>query len=125
MDIDLKTGEVLNIKGSVVEGSGTTASGSSSHAEGYYTATLNQSEHAEGQYNVSHSAATEYGSSGNTQHSVGIGTDTGNTKNAFEIMQNGDVYVFGMGGYDGTNAGASGIKTLQQVISSLSQSSFS
>ena len=33
--------------------------------------------------------------------------------NAFEIMQNGDIYVVGLGGYDGTNAGATGVQTLQ------------
>ena len=101
------------------EGYNTTASGQSSHAEGYYTTTVNRSEHAEGQYNVSHSATTEYGNSGNTQHSVGIGSNSSSRKNAFEIMQNGDAYLFGVGGYDGTNATAGTSSTLQQVLSNI------
>ena len=32
----------------------------------------------------------------------------------------GDVYIKGIGGYDGTNAGATGVKTLQEVIESIS-----
>ena len=34
-------------------------------------------------------------------------------------MENGDIYVVGLGGYDGTNAGVSGVKTLQTLLSSL------
>ena len=98
------------------EGNSTTALGSDSHAEGNYTTAKNVSEHAEGQYNVSNSATTTYGSSGNTQHSVGIGPSYSNRKNAFEIMQNGDVYIIGIGGYNGTNAAQSGVKTLQQIL---------
>ena len=97
------------------EGYFTTASGETSHAEGYYTIVRNKSEHAEGQCNVSHSATTEYGSSGNTQHSVGIGTSYVDTKNAFEIMQNGDAYLYGVGSYSG--ATLTGASTLQTVIS--------
>lgn len=106
------------------EGGFTTASTVYSHAEGNRTTTSNDYEHAEGIRNVSNRATTTYGNSGNTQHSVGIGTSTTGNKNAFEIMQNGDVYVIGLGGYDGTNVGQEGVKTLQQVITSLSQSSF-
>lgn len=98
------------------EGSGTTANGNYSHAEGDSTVTRNKSEHAEGQFNVSHKATTEYGSSGNTQHSVGIGMFDDDARNAFEIMQNGDVYIKGIGGYDGTNPNTSGVKTIQQMM---------
>ncbi len=68
----------------------------------------NIGEHAEGRYNVSHFAAAEWGNAGNTIHSVGIGSPSQtlefeNSKNAFEIMQNGDAYLYGVGGYDGTN----------------------
>lgn len=48
--------------------------------------------------------------------SIGIGTDKNNRKNATEIKQNGDVYIIGIGGYDGTNSGAEGIKTVQGVV---------
>lgn len=99
------------------EGNYTTANGNASHTEGYYTVANNSVEHAEGQYNKSTKTSNTYGNSGNTQHSVGIGNSDTNRKNAFEIMQNGDAYLYGVGGYDGTNASASGIKTVQQLIS--------
>lgn len=38
---------------------------------------------------------------------------------AFEATSTGDVYVMGVGGYDGTNAGEAGVKTLQEVLSDL------
>lgn len=45
---------VANIKltGSVAEGTGTTASGMSSHAEGYYTTASSAYQHAQGKYNI-------------------------------------------------------------------------
>lgn len=75
--------------------------------------------HAEGNLNVFHYASkTNY--SGNTLHAVGVGSAYyGHNKNGFEIMENGDTYVLGIGGYDGTNAAASGVKTLQTVISEI------
>lgn len=106
--------------GSHAEGTETNASGDYSHAEGQHTIAQNQSEHAEGQSNVSHKVSDTYGNSGNTQHSIGIG-NTSNQKNAFEIMQNGDMYVLGVGGYQGTNTKVQDatIKTLQEYIASL------
>ena len=88
------------------EGSFTVAIGDSSHAEGYFTSALTQSSHAEGnftqttnkyehasgQYNVSYSASTTFGDSGNTLFSVGNGTNYAR-HNAFEIRQNGDIYL--------------------------------
>ncbi len=85
------------------EGDVTVAQSFCSHAEGSNTFTQNRSEHAEGNFNVSNKSQDNYGSCGNTQHSVGIGTSKTKRKNAFEIMQNGDTYVLGVGGYDGTN----------------------
>lgn len=100
-----------------------TASGLGSHAEGYYKVMAqNTAEHAEGTSNVSHKASADYGNAGNTQHSVGIGAEGGRGgKNAFEIMQNGDMYVLGVGGYQGTNTKVQDatIKTLQEYITSL------
>lgn len=100
-----------------------TASGEGSHAEGYYIVVAqNLSEHAEGTSNVSHKASESYGNAGNTQHSVGIGGNGGQGgKNAFEIMQNGDMYVLGVGGYQGKNTKVqdASIKTLQEYIASL------
>lgn len=122
-------GSITNATGenSHSEGSGTTAKGDNSHAEGldceakgdnshaegYGTITENNGEHAEGKYNKSHISSSTYGDAGNTQHSVGIGNGS-NRKNAFEIMQNGDTYSIGLGGYDGTNPTTS--KSIQQLI---------
>ena len=76
------------------EGYYTEASGSFSHAEGAHTKTTNTAEHAEGKYNKSNV---------DTIHSVGIGTFDTDRKNAHEIMQDGKHYIYGIGGYDGTN----------------------
>lgn len=111
------------------EGSGTNASGTSSHAEGDYTkaegeyshaegswtTTRNNSEHAQGQNNKSNTGSTD---ADKTIHSIGIGTSTSDQKNAVEVMTNGDVYINGIGDYDGTNY--SSAKTLQEVVNSSS-----
>ena len=64
-----------------------------SHVEGKYNKVLNYSEHASGQYNNSVSASTTFGDSGNTLFSVGNGTSSSARHNAFEIRQNGDIYI--------------------------------
>lgn len=69
-----------------------------SHVEGKYNKVLNYSEHASGQYNNSVSSSSTFGDSGNTLFSVGNGTSNSARHNAFEIRQNGDIYV-----NDGTN----------------------
>lgn len=97
------------------EGSYTTASGAYSHAEGYYTQTFSSSEHAEGIYNKSYNPTSN---SVRVIHSVGIGSSAAARKNAHEIKFNGDHYVYGLGGYDGTNAISEDSKTLQEVINS-------
>ena len=74
------------------EGMSTVAFGDDSHAEGYGTIANNTAEHASGRYNVSSSASTTFGDSGNTLFSVGNGTYE-NKHNAFEIRQNGDIYI--------------------------------
>ena len=92
---------------SVAEGQNTTASGNYSHAEGYSTkasgkfshaegngaTAINLAEHASGRYNNSVSASTTWGDSGNTLFSVGNGTADNARHNAFEIRQNGDIYL--------------------------------
>lgn len=75
------------------EGQWTRANGDYSHAEGYTTIANNQSEHASGQYNVSSKASSTFGDSGNTLFSVGNGTADNAKHNAFEIRQNGDIYI--------------------------------
>ena len=96
------------------EGEDTQANAECSHAEGWQTRTSNDCEHAEGAFNISHSASTTFGDSGNTIHSIGVGDST-QRKNAVEVMQNGDVYVKGIGGYDGEGIGG-GVYSLQSVI---------
>lgn len=101
------------------EGMGTTASGDASHAEGTGTAANNAGEHAEGLYNVSHTTSGNDGSA-KTQHSIGVGLYNAR-KNAVEVMQNGDMYVLGVGGYQGTDTKVQDatIKTLQEYITAL------
>ena len=51
-----------------------------------------------------------------TLFSVGIGgqeQDKCDHLNAFEINKNGDLYIKGTGGYDGTNITGTGIKSVQ------------
>ena len=92
------------------EGLETRANGVASHAEGHKTITENRAEHAEGTFNLP--------IQGKTIHTVGIGAGTSENdrKNAEEIHLNGDKYVFGIGGYDGTNSQTEGIKTVQEVV---------
>ncbi len=63
---------------------------------------------------MSNKASTIFGNAGNTISSIGIGTSSTAKKNALEVMQNGDVYVLGVGEYDGTNYNEA--QTLAEVI---------
>ena len=65
---------------------------------GRYVIANNKYEHSVGQYNNSVSSSTTFGDSGNTLFSVGNGTAENARHNAFEVRQNGDIYV-----NDGTN----------------------
>ena len=89
------------------------AEGDYSHAEGYYTKTTNAHEHAEGTFNKSNKG---------TVHSIGVGLSDEGRMNAIEVMDNGDVYVLGVGGYNGKNAGEEGVLTLQQILVTLKPS---
>ena len=116
--------------GAHAEGYSTTASGSAAHAEGYAsvasatyshaeggaTEATNNYEHAEGRYNKSNKKNTSWGAGGNTIHSIGIGTSNNNRKNAFEVMQSGDVYVYGIGNYNGQNPNTTGVLSLKDAI---------
>ena len=75
------------------EGFQTKAYGYNSHTEGRNTIANNATEHACGRFNVSSSASTTFGDSGNTLFSVGNGTSANARHNAFEIRQNGDIYL--------------------------------
>ena len=96
------------------EGACTTASGEKSHAEGENTLARNTSEHAQGQFNKSNTDSSLFGDAGNTIHSIGIGTSASTRKNAVEVMQNGDMYINGIGNYDGSNF--IDASTLQEVV---------
>jgi len=100
------------------EGNSCYARGACSHAEGEGTETKNRGEYAGGRFNLSHQASSAAYNAGNTAHSVGVGSNTFR-KNAFEIMQDGRIFILGLGGYDGTNAGASGVSDLVTVLATL------
>lgn len=91
------------------EGNTTVANGDGSHTEGYGTEANNQAEHAQGTYNISNTGSTN---ADKTIHSIGIG-DRMKKKNAVEVMANGDAYIIGLGGYDGTNPQSA--QTLQEI----------
>lgn len=75
------------------EGYSTIADNGCTHTEGLSTKALNVAEHSSGAYNVSYTASTTWGDSGNTLFSVGNGTADNARHNAFEIRQNGDIYL--------------------------------
>lgn len=75
------------------EGIYTKANGYSSHAEGYFTIAQNQYEHACGALNISSKASETFGDSGNTLFSIGNSTNASSRHNAFEVRQNGDIYI--------------------------------
>ena len=89
------------------EGSETSAAGAYSHTEGKGTKTTNEAEHASGKYNISNTGSTIF--------SVGIGTSDIKRENAVEIMQNGDAYMIGIGGYNGKNINSA--TKLQDAVS--------
>ena len=79
---------VVNISiGSHAEGHNTRSFGIATHSEGHGTIAKNVGEHASGIYNVSN---------GDTQFSIGVGTSEDDRKNAFEVKQNGDIYIEGV-----------------------------
>lgn len=78
----------------VVIGNTQNANGEYSFAEGQNTVANNRSEHAMGEFNESHHIDNTFGSSGNTLFSIGNGTSATNRKNALEVMQNGDIYIY-------------------------------
>lgn len=96
------------------EGNETKAEGSCAHAEGYKSQALGRYSHAEGSNTITknetehacgkHNSSTQSNDSAQaTRFSIGIGTSDTNRKNAVEVKQNGDVYIIGIGEYDGTN----------------------
>lgn len=114
--------EGLNTKagwGAHSEGGATFASARYSHTEGYYTTAQNNWEHAQGIYNYCHQDDQTTGIG--TIHSIGIGTSNAR-KNAEEIMNNGDMYLIGVGDYTGSNIKSS--NTLQVHVDTTELTSF-
>lgn len=90
------------------EGNNTKAEGIGAHAMGDSTEAKGDFSLASGQGTIANNACeTAHGkfnkSGDGTLYSVGVGTDKENRKNAVEVKDNGDVYMMGVGGYDGTN----------------------
>lgn len=111
---------VASAYGAHAEGGYTVASANTAHAEGHHTMAQNEAEHAQGKYNVSHKKEnSSFGDGGNTLHSIGFGTAEDTRKNAVEVMQDGKVFVNGVGGYDGTNPAGEGVKDLTFVVDAL------
>lgn len=75
------------------EGYKTHSSGVAAHAQGEGTQTTNRAEHAQGRYNVSRR--------GKTRSSIGIGTSNNARMNAFEVTEDGKIWILGAGGYTG------------------------
>ena len=87
----------------------------------WQTVALNFAETALGISNKSHKGDS---ADKQTLFSIGNGTQyfndwgTAKQKNAMEVMKNGDVYIEGVGGYDGINDGFTA-QSVQDVISGL------
>lgn len=111
---------VADGQASHAEGINTTAERDASHAEGVKTTAEGEASHAEGKYNAPSTLSI---------HSVGVGTGRNNRKNAEDIDYDGNKYLIGVGGYDGTNlemkSGSTvvvntAITSVQGVINSIS-----
>ena len=108
-----------NASTSFAFGDGAIANKSNSISFGSNITTKNQYEFSCGLLNNSVSATTTFGDSGNTLFSVGNGTSSSVRHNAFEIRQNGDIYI-SSGGTDiklqdnlGGGGGGSDINVVQ------------
>lgn len=92
------------------------------YAFGTFLKTQNHCEIAFSKYNVSSSASETFGDSGNTLFSIGNGTSTSARHNAFEIRQNGDIYITSGGTdiklQDNLGGGGSSINVVQTTGSS-------
>lgn len=91
------------------EGVHTTASGEGSHAGGYGSVSGGIASFAHG-FGINttldyETALGMFNAEGpRTRFSVGIGTADDDRKNALEVTTSGNTYLYGVGGYDGTNA---------------------
>lgn len=93
------------------EGYWTKANAFASHTEGQGTIAENCYEHAQGAFNISNNGDDD---GMRTLFSIGNGLSYDKRSNAVEVMQNGDMYIVGIGGFDGKNYKEA--KTLQESI---------
>ena len=130
-EVTLASGEASHAEGwgSYSHNYPNSAIGDGSHVEGVVTIARNQAEHAEGTCNISHKSSNNMGNSGNTLSSIGFSLSDnwdGVFKNAREVMQNADMYIYGIGGYDGIHIKGedSGVtvQTVQEVVNGLETS---
>ena len=135
-------------KGAHAEGWGGDVQGEYCHKEGYATITTGNYSHAEGKLTIAKNTGEHACGVGNKSDagqifSIGIGAtggidpDTGTEIGPDKILETsrrnamavhgvtGDVYVIGVGGYDGKNFGTgAGAQTLQQVINAIDLSPY-
>lgn len=83
------------------EGYQTHAMGGASHATGFGTETTNENEFACGRFNLSTKDDKDMAKA--TVFSIGGGTRDVR-KNIVEVKKNGDIYIIGLGNYDGRNS---------------------
>lgn len=98
------------------EGYATSATAAYTHTDGYFTIATNLHEHASGRYNKSDDSLVQ---SRQTRFSVGIGTSETSRKNAIEAKANGDVYIYGVGGFDGQNDADADVLPIGEAIPSI------
>ena len=98
---------------SVAIGNNAISSAQNTYAFGLATRAKNTNEIAFGPFNNSINTGT---TAEKTSYTIGNGTADNARSNLIEAKQNNDSYVIGVGGFDGTNAGASGVETLQDAI---------
>lgn len=96
------------------EGELGSAVGKNAHVSGASCIAFNDNEVACGHYNYSFWSDDD---AKRTLYSIGIGETDSNRKNAYELKENGDLYIYGVGGYTGKNS--SEAKTIQKVITEL------
>lgn len=115
----LKGGEnQVTSEGGVALGKNNLVNGIYSYAEGIGNKTNNDYEHASGKYNISTPKTVSNTIADATHFSIGIGTESVR-KNAVEVKQNGDVYITGIGGFDGINY--DNAKSVQDTIRELTE----
>lgn len=107
---------------SFANGANTKAKGNFSHAEGVNTEATGGYQHADGSYNDPHtvlSGTAEQIAAGTALWMLGFGTSSSDKKNAVETMRNGKTFIYGVGGYDGTNPTGSGVVDIAAFLNAL------